>query len=309
MLVFLCEGYRSIPYFMFTATAWPRRQTMGFSDPRFDPVTKRCTRPIQEVLFTSIVAGLFAEGRMPNGSIFDVGANRGIWACYWASVAPDRIVHAMDPDPRYVKIMKAHYNHVANLRPMLGALGSESKETDHGTAASGGMNFFPLSGEAKQGSLRVYKLDELFDSWREERLAFAQFDVDGYEVPPTVGFERAQWAALGMLQLTRGFFRTHDSSSCCKAPVRSSRATVRSSRPSCTSRSLQRRATTCCASSSRSVMRRTSSRRWRAIGTTRRVGYASVTHESTRLLLMTAAPSAREQHRAACMWLACPSGL
>eukprot|EP00966_Prymnesium_polylepis_P140470 3244621-Prymnesium_polylepis.1 len=149
---------------------------MGFSDARIDPVTRRCMRPIQEIAFTSIISGLFAEGLMPNGSIFDVGANRGIWACYWASIAPNRVVHAMDPDPRYIKVMQTHYSHVSNLQPMLGALSSESAQTDHNHAARGGMRFFPLSSEAQQGGLRVYKLDELFDSWRNERLGFAQFD-------------------------------------------------------------------------------------------------------------------------------------
>ena len=153
-----------------------------FSGPRIDPVSKLCMRPLQEVLFTSIVSGLFAEGLMPNGSIFDVGANRGIWACYWASIAPDRVVHAMDPDPKYVKIMKAHYSHMRNLQPMLGALGKQSVLSSHRKAEAGGMHFFPLSIDAKGGSLQVYALDDLFDSWRDERLAFAQFDVDGFEL-------------------------------------------------------------------------------------------------------------------------------
>ena len=65
--------------------------------------TGPCFRPPHEVLLTSIIGGLLVEGRVPPGSIVDVGANRGIWACYYASVAPERNVHAIDPDPRYIE--------------------------------------------------------------------------------------------------------------------------------------------------------------------------------------------------------------
>lgn len=123
---------------------------MGFANARLD-ASGRCARPLQEVLFTSIVGGLLTEGVVPNGSLLDVGANRGIWACYLASVAPSRTVHAIDPDPRYVRIMKANYGHVSNLRPFNAALGSASLLTDHAHAIRDGMRFFPLSEEATRG--------------------------------------------------------------------------------------------------------------------------------------------------------------
>jgi FkbM family methyltransferase len=154
---------------------------MGVSDPRISRTTGLCTRPPQEVLFTSIVAGLLAEGRLPPGSIFDVGANRGLWACYWASTDPNRTVHAMDPDPYYIQTIRNNYGHIRNLRPMLGALSSRMRHTSYDEAVSNGMRFFKLSKEALQSGLTVYRLDDLFDCWREERLAFAQFDVDGHE--------------------------------------------------------------------------------------------------------------------------------
>ena len=57
----------------------------------------RYRKPAHETLFNSIVGGMFAEGIVPPGDILDAGANRGDTTLFLATVAPQRIVHAVDP--------------------------------------------------------------------------------------------------------------------------------------------------------------------------------------------------------------------
>ena len=70
-----------------------------------------CPKPLAETLLTSIIGGLFLEGRIPPGNVINAGANEGAYACWYAQVAPERLVHAIDPD----------LGHIENMRDRLGA--------------------------------------------------------------------------------------------------------------------------------------------------------------------------------------------
>ena len=97
-------------------------------------------KPPFEVMLNAIVAGLLGEGAVPNGSIVDAGAQYGRWACYYAAVAPGRLVHAIDPNADYVAHMRKRYTlrRLPNLRPLHGGLSKDSAPVyDAGAAKAG----------------------------------------------------------------------------------------------------------------------------------------------------------------------------
>ena len=76
-----------------------------------------------EVLLHSILAGLFLEGLVPEGSIIDAGANNGEESCFLAQFG--RVVHAIEPlNINVAHIRRTYGESHPNLRPQLGGLGS-----------------------------------------------------------------------------------------------------------------------------------------------------------------------------------------
>ena len=51
----------------------------------------------RELTTNSIVAGLFAEGLVPNRSVLDAGANDGSWACMYGCLDGRRTVIGVEP--------------------------------------------------------------------------------------------------------------------------------------------------------------------------------------------------------------------
>lgn len=99
--------------------------------------------------------------------------------CYYAATAPDRIVHAVDPDARNIEHMRARYERrrYPNLRPLHAGLSNESSSS-----------YSELAGAPKiytpSHDFPVYALDDLFGTggaWAGDTLAFAHFDVEGLE--------------------------------------------------------------------------------------------------------------------------------
>ena len=139
-------------------------------------------KPPFETILNSVVGGLLGEGTaIPNGTIVDAGAKFGRWSCYYAATAPDRIVHAVDPDERNIKHMRARYTRrrLPNLRPLHGGLSNESSSSYSSRAAAGAPKIYTPSRD-----FPVYALDDLFGAggaWAGDTLAFAHFDVEGLE--------------------------------------------------------------------------------------------------------------------------------
>ena len=63
---------------------------------RYTCAPGKTNRPTTEQLLHLLLAGLFSERLVPEGSVIDVGANDGEMACYYASLDPQRTVHAME---------------------------------------------------------------------------------------------------------------------------------------------------------------------------------------------------------------------
>lgn len=170
-----------------------------------------CPKPRTEIKLNSIIAGLFAEGNVPEGSIIDVGALDGAFACFYASLAPQRTVHALDPTESNVHIYRRRYSHkFPNIQPMVGALGEAratisshhlpkqmngamTQVTDIHVAAAKSSS---SSGGGKKAvsaddGIQLYAADELFETrWRGERLGFAHIDVEGSELSVLRGMEK-----------------------------------------------------------------------------------------------------------------------
>lgn len=140
-------------------------------------------KPPYEIMLNAVVAGLMKEGAMPNGSIVDAGAENGRWACYYAATAPGRAVHAIDPDPRFVEMMRRRYTSrkLPNLRPLHGGLSDNAGQYSTNAAdqaGRGGKIYTRASG------FPLYRLDDLFSAGgmcAGETLAFAHLDVEGGE--------------------------------------------------------------------------------------------------------------------------------
>ena len=151
----------------------------------------RCeTAPGRELLFNSIVVGLFAEGLISNGSIVDSGANLGEWSCLYAAAAPSRTVHAIEPVALNVKHIQCTYTKdFPYIKPRVGALGSAAAtflpppnillETRAGSMVTSDNMGRRLNASARAGTFSVLRLDDVFS---DETLGFAHLDVEGGEL-------------------------------------------------------------------------------------------------------------------------------
>jgi len=169
-----------------------------------DSVTQRhhpCDTAISiniEPTFTRLIASLFRDGQISNGSIIDCGAHKGGESCAYADLDERRKVHAIEPLAANVKRIRDLYHDRPNLLPMHAALGSVARTVDaaeaeshrsatmlhdlHRARSSNRTTGSNSSAAGSNSSFQVHRLDDLFGSrWADERLAFAHFDVEGSE--------------------------------------------------------------------------------------------------------------------------------
>jgi len=155
---------------------------------------KGCKTSMHEPLFAQLVTKVLVSGLLSSGSIVDCGAHVGGESCLYATTAPNRTVHAIEPLPPNVALIRKDYGHLSNLQPMLGALGSSDRVallTGPRTASMlVDVNKRPTLEDIRgktnhRDSFRVYRLDSLFGAggpWAAERFAFGHFDVEGSEL-------------------------------------------------------------------------------------------------------------------------------
>jgi FkbM family methyltransferase len=147
-------------------------------------------------VFIGVVRALFAEGSMPEGAILDVGAHRGTASCLYATFAPDRLVHAMDPSTQNIDHINSTYSRdFPNIRTHVGALGREYKPHVHADLPPWGMINLnegaarPAAQTAPTTAIEftIFRLDDIF---AHERLGFAHIDVEGSELDVLLGATR-----------------------------------------------------------------------------------------------------------------------
>ena len=118
--------------------------------------------PSTEVLLMALLRGLLRERVLPPGAIIDAGANTGYEACQLAAAAPERTVHAVDPDSANVRSIATlgKMHNLTNLRPLQGGLGEKSALIHMRTSASSGLSL--KRADAGGGLLQSHSIDDLF---------------------------------------------------------------------------------------------------------------------------------------------------
>jgi FkbM family methyltransferase len=139
---------------------------------------KPCRLPREEVLFNTIVQGLFEENVIPDGDVLDIGANTGDWSCYFACLFRDRIFHAADPNELLKQTLpcKDLSNVHVHTLAMSNAVGKISFKPKGKTAFVGSLE----SKNSAKGNVDVTTLDIFFQS-KNSHPAFMHLDVEGYE--------------------------------------------------------------------------------------------------------------------------------
>lgn len=167
---------------------------------------------VENVFFGLILLLFSAPDLMPRGSIIDAGAHDGIESCHYAAVAPERIIHAIDPLSLNIEVISRMARRFHNIRPTLGGLGRHaavlhvpkhksryggqqiSIASTNGVIPRDTLGVFNIM----QGNLStahgqpfpVKRLDDQFAvDWPEETLGFAHFDVEGNELDVLIGGE------------------------------------------------------------------------------------------------------------------------
>ena len=158
-----------------------------------------CPKPLAETLLTSIIGGLLLEGRIPPGNVINAGANEGAYACWYAQLAPERLVHAIDPDLGHIENMRDRFGAaLPNLQPMVGALGDTKVESvTRNAATKHSLTLFPrakrkggkLKGAKRKGAegaegastFSIFRVDDL--AAVAQPIGYMHYDVEDREVP------------------------------------------------------------------------------------------------------------------------------
>jgi FkbM family methyltransferase len=127
-----------------------------------------------EIVLESLLGLFFREdGFFPEGSVLDVGAQFGEMACHFASLAPERKVHALDPSPTQCEKMKKSFGaYLPNLSITNAGIG---QFVGKGRAGPG------FTGMNPGDKFLIETIDNLFYA-KSEPLGFAHIDVEGREL-------------------------------------------------------------------------------------------------------------------------------
>ena len=150
---------------------------------------RACKTTAWEPVLARITASIFAdETLLHRGSIVDCGANSGGESCFYADLDSTRTVHAIEPLLVHRTAIERYQVNRSNIVYLHGGLGSTERVVS--TRGQGSMvvnvhKAMSLPSTAHSigtTAFTVYRLDDLFlGRWRDERLAFAHFDVEGAE--------------------------------------------------------------------------------------------------------------------------------
>ena len=156
-----------------------------------------CALNPHESLFSFLISEIIVSGMLSPGSIVDCGAHSGGEACLYASLAPARTVHAIEPQGMHISTMTRQYgSYLPNLRPLKGGLGSRDRTASvHGAHSPSMLLNVHARPDANASSphINIHKLDTLYldgGFFASERLGFAHFDVEGSEEDLLLGAQR-----------------------------------------------------------------------------------------------------------------------
>ena len=156
-----------------------------------------CALNPHESLFSFLISEIIVSGMLSPGSIVDCGAHKGGEACLYASLAPARTVHAIEPQGMHISTMTRQYgSYLPNLRPLKGGLGSRDRTASvHGAHSPSMLLNVHARPDANASSrhINIHKLDTLYldgGFFASERLGFAHFDVEGSEEDLLLGAQR-----------------------------------------------------------------------------------------------------------------------
>ena len=117
----------------------------------------RCRLPTFEPIFTSILGGMVAEGRVPAGSVLDAGAHTGNLVCYLGRLMHmnGTIFFAVEPLRRLFVELTSRYGACGGVVLARLGLGERATRLDPGSAAAAwdsvGDGLVGLTSEAIQG--------------------------------------------------------------------------------------------------------------------------------------------------------------
>ena len=125
-----------------------------------------CMLSRHEGLFSFLISEIIVSGMLSPGSIVDCGAHSGGEACLYASLAPARTVHAIEPQGMHISKMTRQYgSYLPNLRPLKGALGSRDRTASvHGAHTPSMLVNVHARPDANASSkhINIHKLDTLY---------------------------------------------------------------------------------------------------------------------------------------------------
>ena len=173
-----------------------------------------CALSMWEPKFRTYLRAIFeTPGLLPEGSIVDCGAERGGEACWFADLAPNRSVIAVEPLPHNIdSVRKVAAAGRPNIVPLHGGLGSvgrlvssrASKHTQSGSMLID-VHKAPSAVNVSSSTFNIYRLDDIFGLGGEnvsarvakgvlqragERFAFGHFDLEGGEADLLEGAKR-----------------------------------------------------------------------------------------------------------------------
>ena len=144
----------------------------------------------RELTTNSIVAGLFAEGLVPNGSVLDAGANDGSWACMYGCLDGRRTVIGVEPVAALLKPCGR-----PNVRLRVAAL---SNRTGSVPAPIGFQRHAHAGPLPSGGAVEVTTVDTVF---ARDRAGFLHLDVEQHEIRTLDGARRVLQMDRPLLQV------------------------------------------------------------------------------------------------------------
>ena len=175
----------------------------------------RCKLVFWEPKFRQYMKDIFeTPGMLLEGLVVDCGAERGGESCWFADLAPNRTILALEPLPANLRDLQTVANFRHNVLALHGGLGSVHRRINwhmgqHTKSGSMLLNIqkSPTSTSGSPSTFQVYRLDNIFGLENDgtpkdvppkivasmglrPRLAFGHFDVEGGELDLLAGAQR-----------------------------------------------------------------------------------------------------------------------
>jgi FkbM family methyltransferase len=144
-----------------------------------------------EPFFNRVIGTLLRGQHLPAGGVIDAGSHTGENTCFYAHLAPERQVTAVEPMASNLVEIAERTRTLRNVHVIHGGLGHRASSlqmsaSDVEGKAGGQLEFREMklatTNQARSTTLtglQVYRVDDLYE---KHRLGFAHFDVEGEEL-------------------------------------------------------------------------------------------------------------------------------